>query len=127
MNIVDSSGWLEYFSGSDRSFYFSKSIEDTTKLIVPTITLSEVFKKICNERNEDSALKAIAHMQQGIVVDLDSNLAVFAAQLGIQFKLPLIDSIILATAYKFKATLFTQDSDFFGIDGVKYFPKGTKK
>lgn len=80
-----------------------------------------------NERNEDSALKAIAHMQQGAVIDLDSSLSIFAAQWGIKFKLPLADSIMLATAYKYKATLWTQDSDFQKIDGVKYFPKRIKR
>ncbi|EMM78534.1 type II toxin-antitoxin system VapC family toxin [Leptospira santarosai] len=123
MNIVDSSGWLEYFSGTKRSGLFSEAIEKTDKLIVPTISLYEVFKKIYLERDENSALRAIAHMQQGTVIDLDASISIFAAKLSRDRKIPMADSIILATALKYKATLWTQDEDFIGLDRVKYFPK----
>ncbi|EMO31763.1 type II toxin-antitoxin system VapC family toxin [Leptospira santarosai] len=123
MNIVDSSGWLEYFSGTKRSGLFSEAIEKTDKLIVPTISLYEVFKKIYLERDENSALRAIAHMQQGTVIDLDASISIFAAKLSRDRKIPMADSIILATARKYKATLWTQDEDFIGLDRVKYFPK----
>ncbi|EKO33176.1 type II toxin-antitoxin system VapC family toxin [Leptospira santarosai] len=123
MNIVDSSGWLEYFSGTKRSGLFSEAIEKTDKLIVPTISLYEVFKKIYLERDENSALRAIAHMQQGTVIDLDASISIFAAKLSRDRKIPMADSIILATALKYKATLWTQDENFIGLDRVKYFPK----
>ncbi|EMO57020.1 PIN domain protein [Leptospira santarosai str. CBC1416] len=123
MNIVDSSGWLEYFSGTKRSGLFSEAIEKTDKLIVPTISLYEVFKKIYLERDENSALRAIAHMQQGTVIDLDASISIFAAKLSRDRKIPMADSIILATARKYKATLWTQDENFIGLDRVKYFPK----
>ncbi|MDI7220646.1 type II toxin-antitoxin system VapC family toxin [Leptospira santarosai] len=123
MNIVDSSGWLEYFSGTKRSGLFSEAIEKTDKRIVPTISLYEVFKKIYLERDENSALRAIAHMQQGTVIDLDASISIFAAKLSRDRKIPMADSIILATALKYKATLWTQDEDFIGLDRVKYFPK----
>ncbi|PJZ70821.1 VapC toxin family PIN domain ribonuclease [Leptospira perolatii] len=123
MNIVDSSGWLEYFAGTKRSDLFSEAIERTDKLLIPTISLYEVFKKIYIERDEDSALKAIAHMQQGTVIDLDASISIFAAKLSKDHKLPMADSIILATARKYSAMLWTQDEDFNGLDGVKYFPK----
>ncbi|EIE01157.1 type II toxin-antitoxin system VapC family toxin [Leptospira licerasiae] len=123
MNIVDSSGWLEYFAGTKRSALFSEAIEKTDKLFVPTISLYEVFKKIYLERDEDSALRAIAHMQQGTVIDLDASISIFAAKLSKDHKIPMADSIILATARKYNAILWTQDDDFIGLDGVKYFPK----
>ncbi|WP_367899204.1 type II toxin-antitoxin system VapC family toxin [Leptospira sp. WS58.C1] len=123
MNIVDSSGWLEYFAGTKRSDLFSEAIEKTDKLLVPTISLYEVFKKIYIERDEDSALRVIAHMQQGAVIDLDASISIFAAKLSKDHKIPMADSIILATARKYNAILWTQDEDFIGLDGVKYFPK----
>jgi toxin FitB len=123
MNIVDSSCWLEFFSGSDVGEKVSKIIENTETLIVPTITIFEVFKKIVIELDEDKALFAIAHMKQGIVTDLDSDLAIFSAQIGKQFKLALADSIIYATAVKYEATLFTQDKHFKELKLVKYFEK----
>lgn len=123
MNIVDSSCWLEFFSGSDVGEKVSKIIESTETLIVPTITIFEVFKKIVTELNEDKALFAIAHMKQGIVTDLDSDLAIFSAQIGKQFKLALADSVIYATAIKYDATLFTQDKHFKELKLVKYFEK----
>jgi len=123
LNVVDSSGWLEYFAGSDRANLFAPVIENPGKLIVPSICVYEVFKKVLIERDEDSALVAIAHMQQATLVDLDSRIAIFAATLSKEFKLPMADSIILATARLNGATLWTQDEDFQSIDGVKYFPK----
>ena len=123
MNVVDSSGWLEYFAGSDRANLFAPVIENPGKLIVPSICVYEVFKKVLIERDEDSALVAIAHMHQATLVDLDSRIAIFAATLSKELKLPMADSIILATARLNGATLWTQDEDFHSIDGVKYFPK----
>jgi len=123
LNVVDSSGWLEYFAGSDRANLFAPVIENPGKLIVPCICVYEVFKKVLIERDEDSALVAIAHMHQATLVDLDSRIAIFAATLSKELKLPMADSIILATARLNGAILWTQDEDFHSIDGVKYFPK----
>jgi len=125
MNVVDSSAWLSYFTGEANSRIFAKAIEDTKELIVPTIIITEVFKTILRERGEDSALEAIGHMHQGEVISLDKSLALDAAHYGVEFKLPLADSIIYATARKFDAVLWTQDVDFAPLDGVKYFPKET--
>ncbi|MCR1795934.1 type II toxin-antitoxin system VapC family toxin, partial [Leptospira sp. id769339] len=86
-------------------------------------SLYEVFKKIYIERDEDSALRVIAHMQQGTVIDLDASISIYAAKLSKDHKIPMADSIILATARKYNAILWTQDEDFIGLDGVKYFPK----
>lgn len=123
MNVIDSSAWLSYFSGDANADVFSEPIENTGRLIVPSITLTEVFKCIYRQCNENKALEAVAHMRQGRVVDLDSDLAVSAAMYGIEFKLPLADSVIYATGRKFSAVIWTQDNDFKALAGVNYFPK----
>ncbi len=120
MNVVDSSGWLEYFADGPHASFFSPAIEDTARLIVPTISLLEVFKKILQERDEPSALAGIALMQQGKLVDLTAPIAISAGKLGKQYRLPLADSVILATAQSFEAVIWTQDSDFKGLPGVRY-------
>ena len=122
MNLVDSSGWLEFFSESKNASIFAKPIENLEALLVPSITITEVFKKILQTKNEPSALKAAAHMRQGRVVDLDTDLALSAAKIGYDLRLPLADSIILATARLYKAVLWTQDEDFKGLEGVRYIP-----
>lgn len=119
MNIVDSSGWLEYFAGTARASLFAKPIEDTARLVVPVITVFEVFKKVLRERGENLALRAASQMQMGQVVELDLSLALSAAR----HDLPLADSLIYATAQLHKATLWTQDAHFEGLQGVRYFAK----
>ena len=123
MNVVDSSAWLSYFAGDDNAASFSVPIENLDKLLVPSITLTEVFKNILRQRGEGVALEAIAHMEQGRVIPLDSALAIDAATFGVQYKLPLADSIIFATAQKYSAKLWTQDNDFEGLQGVEYLRK----
>jgi len=123
MNVVDSSGWLEYFVNAKNAAFFAPTIEDAQNVIVPTISLFEVFKRILVEKNRDDALEAIAMMKEGHVIDLDDNLALVAAELSYELKLPLADSIILATARVNNATLWTQDAHFKDIDGVKYIEK----
>ena len=123
MNVVDSSAWLSYFAGDKNSGAFARPIESLDQLLIPSITLTEVFKNIFRQRSEESALEAIAHMRQGKVIDLDAELAVDAASIGVEFKLPLADSIIYATAQKYGAEIWTQDSDFKGLEGVKFYPK----
>ena len=123
MNVIDSSCWLEYFAGSQVGEIVSSEIENIESIYVPTITLYEVFKKILVELDEDKALFAVAHMKQGNVVELDSDLSIFAAKIGIQYKLPLADSIIYATSRKFNCLLWTQDKHFNGLPSVRYFEK----
>ncbi|MCK5190639.1 MAG: type II toxin-antitoxin system VapC family toxin, partial [Methylococcales bacterium] len=122
---VDSSAWLSYFAGDANAKVFSTPIESIEELIVPSITIIEVFKYILRQRGEDMALQAIAHMEQGNVISLDSSLAINAAKYGIDYKLPLADSIIYATGRKFNALIWTQDIDFKALEGVKYYPKIT--
>ncbi len=123
MNVVDSSAWLSYFAGDANTASFSRAIENIDKLIVPSITITEVFKCVFRQRGEDLALECVAHMEQGKVVPLDGSLAINAAHYGVEYKLPLADSIIYATAQKFDAFVWTQDRDFEGLEGVKFFPK----
>lgn len=127
MNVVDSSAWLSYFAGDNNAAGFAVAIEDLEKLLVPSITLTEVFKSIMRQRGEDAALQVVAHMQQGKVVALDNALAIDAAVFGLKYKLPLADSIIYATASKFSAVVWTQDADFKALPGVQYFPVESKR
>jgi len=123
MNVVDSSAWLSYFADDRNAAAFARPIEAIDELLVPSITLTEVFKCIMRQRDEDVALEVIAHMEQGKVVPLDGALAVDAAVYGLKHKLPLADSIIYATAKKYDAVVWTQDVDFKTLPGVKYFQK----
>ncbi|MCX6090986.1 MAG: type II toxin-antitoxin system VapC family toxin [Candidatus Atribacteria bacterium] len=123
MNIIDSSGWLEYFSDGPNTSSFSRPLLETADLIVPTITIYEVFQAVLRQRNESDALQSAALMQQGSVIDLTSNISILAAQMSIEYHLPMADSIILATARACGATIWTQDSDFKEIDGVQYIAK----
>jgi toxin FitB len=126
MNVVDSSCWLEFFAGSDVGEKISLIIEDLDNLIVPSITIYEVFKKLIVELDEDRGLFAIAHMKQGKVIDLDSDLAIYSAQIGKENKLAMADSIIYAVARKYSAILWTQDQHFQNLESVKYFEKGKR-
>ena len=123
MNVVDSSAWLAYFADEPNAQHFASAIESPDSLIVPSITLLEVFKKVAQQRSEGAALQYVAVMQQGRVVGLDSTLALLAATLGTRHKLPLADSIIYAIAKQSDAVLWTQDADFEGLDSVRYFAK----
>jgi predicted nucleic acid-binding protein len=124
MNVVDSSGWLEYFADGPNADRFAAVLENLSELIVPAISIYEVFKWILRRRGETEALQAVAIMQQGQVVDLDLPMALAAARLSVTMSLPMADSIMLATAQRAGATLWTQDADFRGIDGVQFFETG---
>ena len=125
MNVVDSSAWLAYFTEEPGADFFTEAIEDTELLLVPTVCIYEVFKVILRHRGEEVALQYATAMKQGIVVDLDSELALEAAFLGQQQKLALADSIIYAVAQKHQALLWTQDEHFKGLANVRYTAKGT--
>jgi predicted nucleic acid-binding protein len=123
MNIVDSSGWLAYFADEPNAKHFLTPLNDTASLVVPTVTIYEVFKVVLRESSENEALQAAVAMRKGTVVDLTASLAIAASKLSLEHNLPMADSIILSTAKEFDATIWTQDSDFKNIDDVKYFPK----
>ena len=125
MNVVDSSAWLEYFADGPNATFFAPAIERADALVVPSIVLLEVFKRLYQQVGEHAALTAVAQMQQGRVVDLDAPLALTAAQLGVQHRLPLADSVVYATARHHDADVWTQDADFDGKPRVKYRAKRT--
>lgn len=123
MNIVDSSGWLAYFADEPNAKHFLTPLSDSASLVVPTVTIYEVFKVILRESSENEALQAAVAMQKGTIVDLSAPLAIAASRLSLEHNLPMPDSIILATAQEFKAIIWTQDLDFKNLSNVKYFPK----
>jgi len=123
MNVIDSSAWLSYFADDANASFFSEKIENSEQLIIPSITITEVFKRVFQQSGEETALQIIAQMQQSKVISLNEHLALDAAHYGLKYKLPLADSIIYATTLKYNAILWTQDADFKGLESVQYFPK----
>jgi toxin FitB len=123
MNVVDSSGWLEYLADGPNAAAFARPIEATGSLLVPTLSLFEVFKRVSEQRDEDEALRAVAVMEQGRVIDPDRATALEAARLSLTHRLAMADSIMLAIAQRHRATLWTQDEDFEDIEGVRYYAK----
>jgi predicted nucleic acid-binding protein len=123
VNLVDSCGWLEYFADGPNADFFDSAIEDTKNLIVPSLCIAEVFKVLLREKNEDIALLAISAMRKGEIIDIGYNLALEAAKVGITHNLPLADSVIYATAKAKNALIWTQDSHFENLSGVKYISK----
>ena len=127
MNVVDSSGWLEYFAAGPNAKQFLPPLKDTESLIVPVISIYEVFKVVFREAGENAALQAVTAMQKGTVVDLTPRLAIIASKLSLEHGLPMADSIILATARSHDAQIWTQDADFRHFPEVRYFPRKQKK
>lgn len=123
MNVVDSCGWLEYIANEENASFFKPAILDVEQLIVPTICLYEVYKRMAVQRGQEAALQSVGVLYRGMVIELSGELALEAANLAIEYKLPLADSIILATARAHNATLWTQDEHFKDIEGVQYIEK----
>ena len=123
MNLVDSSGWLEYFAGGTNADFFEEAILNTSELLVSTINIYEVYKKILTENNETSAMEAVSYMNQGNVVNVDLSISLQAAELSSRLKLPMADSLIYITAVLNDAVIFTQDADMKDLPGVKYVKK----
>jgi len=120
MNVVDSSGWLEYFTAGRNAVFFKPALEDIEHLIVPVICLYEVFKLTLLQKGEEDALHIAGIMSSGLSVDINRDIALSAAQLSIKYKIPMADSLILGTARQHQAVLWTQDEHFNGIPKVKY-------
>jgi predicted nucleic acid-binding protein len=123
MNVVDSSGWLEYFADGPNADFFAPSIENTAELLVPVLCIYEVFKRVAQQSGDKVALAVIGDMFQGQVADLTAPLALSAAAISIELKLPMADSILLATARAFNSTLWTQDEHFKGLENVQFIEK----
>ena len=123
MNLVDSSGWLEFFADGPNAEFFATPLKNVDELVVPTISIYEVFKSVLRQRDESAGLQAIALMKQGLVVDLTINIAMMAAKLSLEHNVPMADSIILSSGRLYQATVWTQDADFKGLEGVEYIKK----
>jgi predicted nucleic acid-binding protein len=123
MNLVDSSGWLEFFADGPNANFFATPLKNVDELVVPTISIYEVFKSVLRQRDESAGLQAIALMKQGIVVDLTTNIAMMAAKLSLEHNVPMADSIILSSGRIYQATVWTQDANFKGLDGIEYVKK----
>ena len=123
MNVVDSSGWVEYFTKGPNAKLFIPPVQDLENLLIPSICIYEVFKRLALDMGEENALQAVGIMSYGRVIELDRKIAIDAAQLSLELKLAMADSIILATAREYDATLWTQDAHFKGMPGVKYIEK----
>jgi predicted nucleic acid-binding protein len=120
VTVVDSSGWIEYLSGGSNASFFSEPIESDETLLVPSLSLFEVYRHLLRHVGREEAIHVVAAMRRGVVVDLDDHIALEAAELSVETKLALADSIILATARAHGAELWTQDADFEGLEGVRY-------
>lgn len=123
MNVVDSSGWLEYFAGGSNASFFAPVIKQTDALVVPSVCMYEVFIRLLAQRREEDALQAIGIMSLGLIADLNREIAIHAAHISSEFKLAMADSIILATARAHQATLWTQDSDLASLEEVEYIKR----
>jgi predicted nucleic acid-binding protein len=124
VNVVDSSGWIEYLVGGPNAAFFGEPLVEAGALLVPSISIFEVYRYVLRHRGRSDALAVAASMRQGEVVDLDAGLSVEAAELGASLGLPMADAIVYAVAQAYEATLWTQDADFDGLEGVRYASKG---
>lgn len=124
MNIVDSSGWLEYFAAGPNAGFFAPTIEDPSSLLIPTISICEVYKRVLRERGRELAQQIANAMSIGKVIDLTDEIALLAAELSIGHRLSMADSILLATARTHQATFWTQGADFEGLPNVQYVAPG---
>lgn len=123
MNLVDSCGWLEYLADGPNADFYAGPLTDTGNLVVPSICIAEVFRKVLSLRSEVSAFEAAALMMRGHIVELDASIAIMSARLGSEYRIPLADSIILATSRLWNAIIWTQDTNFKSIAGVRYIEK----
>jgi len=123
MNVVHSSGWVEHFTRGSKANLFIPPVRDLENLLIPFICIYEIFKRLALDMGEENALQAVGVMSYGRVIELDRKVAIDAAQLSLELKLAMADSIILATTREYGATLWTQDAHFKDVEGVKYIEK----
>ena len=126
MIVVDSSGWLEYFTAGANAAKYGGYLEKAGEVATPTVVLYEVYQLVKRERTEEDALLAVAQMQKTRVVALSESIALAAADVSLEFKLAMADAIVYATALAEEAELVTSDADLRGLPGVTYLPKAKK-
>jgi predicted nucleic acid-binding protein len=123
MIVVDSSGWIEFFTGGANAGKYGVYLDRVSEVLTPTVVLYEVYKLVKRERTEEEALLAVAQIQKSRIVPLSGSLALAAADLSLELRLPMADSIVYATARAENAELVTSDRDLRGLLGVTYLPK----
>jgi len=126
VNLVDSSAWLEYFADGPNAGFFESPITRKSELIVPTVVIFEVCKRILQQRGEEEALRAVSALHGGTIIALSAELAVLATGISYELKLPMADSLILATAQAHNAVIWTQDADFRDLPNVKFRPSKSR-
>jgi predicted nucleic acid-binding protein len=124
--VVDSSGWIEYFTEGPNARRYGRYLEKPANLLTPTIVLYEVYKLIKRERTEEEALLAAAQIQKTRMVPLSESLSLAAADLSLERRLAMADAIVYATAQAEGAELVTGDRDLKGLPGVTYLPKAAR-
>ena len=123
MNVVDSSGWIEYLQDTPRAELFADAIEDRNSLLVPTIALFEVHKVLSRRLPVDLVERCLKVMRLGRVLDFTDARAITASQIALRHQLAMADAAMYSMAQEFGATFWTQDADYQGLVGVNYSPK----
>lgn len=122
-DLLDSSAWIECLDDGPNTPHFAPILHKLPALLIPTIVLTEVRKVALGQRTQGQAEEVTQAMRSGLIVPIDEEIAISAADLFLKYKLPLADSLIYAITLAHKATIWTQDSDFDGLPHVRYFPK----
>lgn len=120
VNLVDASGWLEYFSDGPDAAFIAQTLQEIDRLVVPVVTILEVFERVCRDHGEGEALQAVAAMQQGRVVPLDTSLALEAGRLAVEHRVPATAGAVLAAAARHEARVWTLDERLRHVPGVQY-------
>ena len=123
MNLVDSSGWIEYLQDTPRADLFADAIEDRNSLLVPTIALFEVHEVLSRRLAAELVERCLYVMRLGRVLDFTDARAISASQIAVRHQLAMADAAMYSMAQEFGATFWTQDADYQGLVGVHYFPK----
>ncbi|MDF1526718.1 MAG: type II toxin-antitoxin system VapC family toxin [bacterium] len=124
MKLIDSCGWLEFFTGGPQAAAYGKELAaDMKEILVPAIVLYEVYKFLLRTSSEETAIRCTAHMTQCRVIDLDSVLALESAEISLSTGLAMADAIVYATSRKYSAQLITSDADLKDMEGVIFLEK----
>ena len=120
--VIDSSGWIHYFLNGPAVARYAKVIQKLGRIVTPAIVVYEVYKTIKHSSNESLASDAVEALQHTMIIPLDSHLACSAADISLDCRLSMADSIVYATARKYDIPLYTSDADFKNLPNIKYIP-----